>query len=390
MFRMAVGHSDDIDLDAALEAVFTQCDAALRGANPRAGLVMAAWETDLERLTGAIQSRYPGIELAGTTTAGEMSSVMGFQEDSIALSVFASDVVDITVGLGRDLATDPAAAARAAVDEARSKTAFPPSLCVAMPAIGVVEAGVILDGLRAALGPGVPVVGGGAVPRDASSNPEDGPSRQVAGDRVVEEGVAIMLFSGPLDYSFGVETGWRGVGPRGTVTSASQDFVQEIDGRPATEFYERYMGRRLQTLANPLAVFEQPDGEWSYLRTPVVFDREAGSIQFFGAISEGASVQLTVAATEEIFEGARTSISDALAAFPGGRPPDAALLYSCATRRFLLGTRAGREIEVIREILGRGTPVAGMYCMGELAPRPAPGASKFHNATMVAVLLGSS
>src|SRR5919112_6417236 len=189
MFRMAVGHSDDIDLEAALQEVFEQCDDALAGAAPRAGLVLAAWEADHEALIDAIQARYPGIELAGTTTAGEMSSVMGFQEDSIALALFATDSIDITAGIGLDLATDAAAATRAAVEEARAKTSLPPSLCIAMPAIGEIEAGVILEGLRAALGPGVPVLGGGAVPRDASSNPEDGPSRQIAGPTVVEGGV---------------------------------------------------------------------------------------------------------------------------------------------------------------------------------------------------------
>ena len=387
---MAVGHSDDIDLDAALEAIFAQCDAALGGATPRAGLVLAAWETDHAALTAAIRARYPGMELAGTTTAGEMSSVMGFQEDSIALALFASDNVDITAGIGLDIAADPAAATQAAVDDARGKTSLRPTLCIAMPAIGVVEAGVILDGLRAALGPGVPVLGGGAVSQDAASDPSTGPSRQMAGDTVVEGAVAVLLFSGPLDFSFGVETGWRPVGPRATVTRSSNDMVFEIDGRRATDFYEQYMGPGLAPLANPLAVFEHPDAEWSYLRTPVRFDREAGSIWFFGAIAEGATVQLTVAAMEQIVEGAKTSISDALAAFPAGRAPDAALLYSCATRRFLLGTRAGREIELVREILGSATPIAGMYCMGELAPRPAAGASQFHNATMVAVLLGSS
>src|SRR5919112_4833039 len=118
MFRMAVGHSDDIDLEAALQEVFEQCDDALAGAAPRAGLVLAAWEADHRALIDAIQARYPGIELAGTTTAGEMSSVMGFQEDSIALALFASDNVEITVGLGRHLAADPAAATRAAVADA--------------------------------------------------------------------------------------------------------------------------------------------------------------------------------------------------------------------------------------------------------------------------------
>ena len=32
MFRMAVGHSDDVDLASAMEAVFAQCDAGLAGA----------------------------------------------------------------------------------------------------------------------------------------------------------------------------------------------------------------------------------------------------------------------------------------------------------------------------------------------------------------------
>ena len=104
---------------------------------------------------------------------------------------------------------------------------------------------------------------------------------------------------------------------------------------------------------------------------------------------EGATVQLTVAAIDQIFDGARASITEALASFPGGRAPDAALVYSCATRRFLLGTRAGREIEVVREVIGPDVPIAGFYCLGEIAPLPAADTSRFHNATCVSVLLGA-
>ena len=86
----------------------------------------------------------------------------------------------------------------------------------------------------------------------------------------------------------------------------------------------------------------------------MAYDRERGSIAFFGAVPEGATVQLTMAGTDQIFEGAKASIADALARFPSGVQPDGALLFSCATRKFLLGTRAGREIELAREVLGRG------------------------------------
>ena len=391
MFRMAVGHSDDIDLDSALATVFEQCEAALAGAAPKAGLLMAAWEADHRSIVDAVRARYPGIELAGSTTAGEMSSVLGFQEDSIALTLFASDTVEITTGLGPGLRSDARAATKTAVDQARAKATLDPSLCIAMPAIGLGQATEILDGLRAALGDDVPILGGGAAHEDPSQNPADGVSRQVVDDTLAEGAVAILLFSGPLDFSFGVETGWRGVGQRATVTRSSREGVLEIGGRPAVEFYERYLGSGSgqPPIANPLAVFEGEASDF-YLRTPTAFDRDSGLVAFLGFIPEGATVQITVAATDEIVDGARASIADAVAKFPGGRTPDGALLYSCVTRRFLLGTRARREIEQVREELGSDVPVAGFYCVGEIAPMPLADGSQFHNATMVAVLLGAT
>ncbi len=390
MFRMAVGHSDDVDLASALEAVFAQCDAGLAGAAPVAGLLMSAWEVDHQFVIDQVRARYPGIELAGSSSAGEMTSVLGFREDSVALALFASDSIDIVVGLGRNLATDCLAAARQAVGQATAKTRLPPRLCIVMSTIGGVEASVILDALRTALGPGVPIIGGGAAPRDPSAEADGVTSREFAGDVLTGDALAILLFAGPVAFSFGVDTGWRGVGPRATITRTSDAGVLEIDGRPALEFYERYLGAGQPPIANPLAVFEEPGSDRFYLRTPMTYDRERGSIAFFGAVPEGATVQLTMAGTDQIFEGAKASIAHALAGFPKGARPDGALLFSCATRKFLLGTRAGREIELAREVLGDTVPIGGFYCMGEIAPTASAGQTRFHNATMVSVLLGTA
>jgi hypothetical protein len=390
MFRMAVGHSDDIDLDTALAAVFAQCDEALAGATPRAGIVFGAWDIDQRALVDGIRNHYPGIELAGATTAGEMSSVIGFSEDSVALAVFASDSVQITAGIGGQLLADPAGATGRAVAMARERATLPSRLCLVMPTVGGNEAGPIFDGLRSALGPGVPVVGGGASPEDPASPLGTTESLQLANDEITRDSIAVLLFSGDLNFSFGVETGWQGVGPQGVVTRTSQDGVLEIDGRPAIDFYARYLGTRQPPIANPLAVFEGGGSDRFYLRTPVNWDPETGRVGFFGVVPEGATVQITVAGTEQIFEGARASMQDALASFPAGKTPEAALLYSCATRRFLLGTRVGREFETIRDLLGTSIPIAGMYCLGEIAPMTAPDRTQFHNATMVSVLLGAS
>jgi hypothetical protein len=390
MFRMAVGHSDDIDLAAALQTVFGECDAALDGARPRAAIIFGAWDMNHEALVDAVLGHYPGIEIAGATTAGEMSSVIGFSEDSVALAVFATDSVEITAGIGGDLLADPAGATGRAVAMARAKATQASRLCLVMPTIGGAEAGTIFDGLRAALGPGVPIIGGGASPEDPAAPLGTTESRQFTNDDISHDSIAILLFSGDLDFSFGVETGWQGVGPRGVVTKTAPEGVLEIDGLPAIEFYSRYIGTGQPPIANPLAVFEGGSSDRFYLRTPINWDPETGRMGFFGVVPEGATVQITVAGTEQIFDGARASMQDALAAYPAGKTPEAALLYSCATRRFLLGTRVGREVEVVRDLLGTSIPIAGMYCLGEIAPMSAPDRTQFHNATMVSVLLGAS
>lgn len=388
---MAVGHSDDIDLQAALQAVFAECEAALAGATPKAGVLFASWEADHAAILRAIRARYAGIELVGSSSSGEMTSELGFVEDSIVLALFASESVDITGGYGHDLAGDSGAAGREAVRDARSRTQLPPALCVIFPTIGVADPYDLLDGLRAELGPGVPILGGGASPRDPVDDPAATMSKQLIRDDVAEGGVAILLFSGPLSYSYGVDTGWRGVGPRAVVTSIVDGRVHEIDGRPAIEFFDRYLDSAATAppIANPLAVFDTSTATDFYLRTATFLDRSTGDVSTFGPVPEGVTVQLTVAATDQIVDGVRSSVSEAIRTFPSSRGPDAALVYSCATRRFLLGTRTSREIELMRDLVGRDVPIAGFYCLGEFAPLATGAASRFHNATVVSILLGA-
>src|SRR5436190_21127143 len=119
MLRMALGHSDEVDLDDALEAVLEQCSEGLDGAEPDAGFLLATYESDPTPLVEGIRKVYPDVELAGSTSAAEMSSVGGFQEGSVVLALFASDTVDVTAGLGTGVAVDPEGAARSAVREAR-------------------------------------------------------------------------------------------------------------------------------------------------------------------------------------------------------------------------------------------------------------------------------
>ena len=112
MFSSVVGHSEEPDADAAVEEIVQQCKCRLNGTVPSAGLLFAAIDFDHQGLLCGITRAFPEMELIGCTTDGELSSELGFREDSATLILFASDTVDIKAGVGRGLSGDVAGACR--------------------------------------------------------------------------------------------------------------------------------------------------------------------------------------------------------------------------------------------------------------------------------------
>ena len=139
----------------------------------------------------------------------------------------------------------------------------------------------------------------------------------------------------------------------------------------------------------PLAVYE-PSGELSYMRAPSgIYDPEAGSITFFGDIPEGATIQITETSRDQILAASQTSMQQALQSYPG-KSPAAALFFSCASRRQILGSRTGEEYKLIEAGGNHTFPSCGFYTNGEIAPLENKGSTYFHNETFITVLLGDT
>ena len=83
------------------------------------------------------------------------------------------------------------------------------------------------------------------------------------------------------------------------------------------------------------------------------------------------------------------ALERATAAFPTGAEPEAALVFSCAVRRFLLGSRTRVEAELARSVVGEALPMAGIYCFGEIGPVRGVETSRYFNETFVTLLLGT-
>ncbi len=386
MFIAASGHSDDIDSLSAFAEIREQCEAALKGQSPQAGILFAGIDFEHQLLLDAINETWPGIELIGCTSDGEISSRLGFREDSISLLLLASDTIDFSFGLGRNLSKDLLAACSQAVEQARAKSELEPRLCIVVPESLTISGQKTVEALRQVLGDEVDLFGGRAADNRKYEN-----TFQFCGREVVSDSVPILILSGPLVYSFGVASGWNPIGTPGTITRSKGNVVYEIDGASAVEFYRHFLGKEFQLSTEIALLILNDAGEPEYLRPPSGdVDVESGAITYLSDVPEGAKAQIAISDRSAILKGCEDSVRKALEGFPEEKNPEAALIVSCSSRKLLLGTKTGEEYRILDERIGHELPFAGFYSFGEIGPlKSGKRTPNFHHYTFTMLLLGT-
>ncbi len=384
MLRVVVGQAEGLDTVEVIAGVIASCEAQLdeleARLEPSAGILIVAGSFDPVVVVTAIRARWPGLALVGSGSWGVMTSARGYSEDGIGLTLFVSDTISIGAGIGRACSLDPDSAVRRAIEEARAELSGEERACVALTDAARASSTEVLGALSSHLVGGCVLFGGAASSMPGSSGPV-----QFFADEVVSDAVVVLLLAGPLEISHCVENSWSPVGEPHTVTGASGNVVHRIGDRTALEFYHHYLGPHTRpAIEFPLAVFEERDGGRYYLRVPNNYDEKTGSVHYAGIVPEGATVQITEARRSTMLTQTGASIDEAVHELPGA--PAAALVFSCAIRNRILGTKAAEEVEVVIDHLPR-VPMLGFYGFGEIAPLLARTCSVMHNATLVAVLL---
>ncbi|MBN3908639.1 MAG: FIST C-terminal domain-containing protein [Nostoc sp. NMS1] len=382
MFKTVVGHSNDPDSLSAVEEVLQQCVSSLAGDIPKAGILFSAIDFEHSLILQQIHQVFLGIELIGGTTDGEISSVLEFQQDSITLMLFCSDEVEIHAGVGRKVSGNPIAVTKQAVEQAKAKSTTTLRLCLTHPESLTISGVSILHGLKLALGQNVPIFGGLAGDQSRYQN-----TYQFFKTEVLSDSVPVLLFSGPILFSHGVASGWHPIGQISQVSKVDKNIVYEIDGKPALDFYHHYLGSLPPSIEYPLAVFDQ-NGDNFYIRAPIAYNQESGSITFFADIPNQAVIQIAEAGYEDILAASKASFMNALDNYPGVEP-SAVLFFSCVARRQILGTRAKEEYQNTKLCLTYHLPGCGFYSYGEIAPIDRISQTQFHNETFVTLILGT-
>lgn len=199
---------------------------------------------------------------------------------------------------------------------------------------------------------------------------------------------AFGLYGSSVRCSFGSAGGWDRFGPLRRVTASRGNILLELDGEPALDLYERYLGEEASGLPAtglhyPLNILNTGDPDAQLVRTLLGVDRPARSMTFAGAIAEGSTVQLMRGCHERLVDGAALAAHRALDKRVSAPHEDRlALLVSCVGRRLLMGQRCEDEIEAVNAVLGAQTLQIGFYSYGEITPGNGPENCELQNQTM--------
>ena len=332
--------------------------------------------------------RFPNsAKIGGTSCGGVMSQEGVLAPESIGLLVVDDSDGEYGVA-GAPLGADAASTAEALLHEALTNAGCPgqlPELIWIYQTPGREEA--VIEGLRRVVGETCPIIGGSSADNDVS-----GQWRQLAPSGPITDGlvVAVLFPSGGIGYAFqgGYEpTGTHGVvtrvafdqtGDTGVVTKSYGRRILEIDGRPAAEVYDRWIGGSLsdrldtqgsilaETTMTPLAIdagaAEGVDHFLLIHPDAIVEDR---GLSTFADIQEGTRVHSMRGDRQLLVERAgRVARSAAARLDLERRTVAGALVIYCGGCRLAVGDRINDVPQEIAAHLS-GQPFLGCFTFGE-------------------------
>jgi len=334
----------------------------------------------------ALQQRYPAAAIVGCSTGGQ---ILGDDvTDEIATAV-ALDFDTTSVKLSVQKITDD----NTSNDYGRTigrELAGPDLAGVFLLSDGIsVNGSELTAGLVAELGPDVSLSGGMAGDGAAFKRTLVGGNASPAENVIVAVG-----FYGPkINIQTGSSGGWDVFGPHRSITRSIGNVLYELDGRPALDLYERYLGDEAAGLPGtallfPLKISDPKRPEHDIVRTILSVDRIAKTMTFAGNVPQGWTAQLMRGRFSELAAG---SADAARQACGGTKKENAlALLVSCIGRRLLMGQMVADEIEAATAEIGPDNAILGFYSYGEIAPHKISHIAELHNQTMTITMISES
>jgi hypothetical protein len=325
-----------------------------------------------------------GIDILGTTTAGEFTDV---QQTEGGIAILLLNVSrDSYMILFEDIAERHLQDVAARMADRTLKKFRKPALIMAGTLLS--KTGSIIDGdtlvhdIEKAFGPDITMFGGMAGD-DITFTGTFVFSNKEESDR----GLAVLVFDEEKINLYGVAiSGWKPMGMVRTVTRSEDNLVYTIDGHPALEIYLRFLGRDASTTEDQAKFFDSITVHYPFLVEregmppkmvgPIGYNKEKKALICESNLSQGSLFRFSSPPDFEIID---TVIAKAEAIKNEAHSDaDALLIFSCVGRLSTLGPMAQQENEGLQAVWN--APMAGFYTYGEFG-KGINGKHEFHSTT---------
>ena len=163
----------------------------------------------------------------------------------------------------------------------------------------------LVAGITGVIGERVPVTGGlagdGALFQETLVGADSVPTSRIVG--------AVGFYGPAIRIGHGSAGGWDEFGPRRRITRSRGNVLFELDGKPALDLYESYLGEDDvkglpgTALLFPLRIRNPKRPDHDVVRTILAVDREARSMTFAGDVPEGWMAQLMLVIAHARYPG---------------------------------------------------------------------------------------
>lgn len=314
-------------------------------------------KTEIEQLLHDLKDVFQRIPIIGTTTAGEILDGRVIENTVVVnISFFESTTICTTSvdryhdlwSAGKKLARDLAPTAPKAL------ILFGCSIKDGLK----IDASPMLTALYEEL-PQTVIAGG-----QAGDNGNGEISYVFTENGIIAHGAVAASLSGKyLSVNNSYNLSWVPIGKKLTITKASGQRVYSIDNRSPLDLYRHYLGSEVVE-GLPLAAAEFPfiiEREGIPIAVHALGVNDDGSFNYIHSFHSGEQVQFGFCHSGLLAEAANQTLNDLRI-----HPIEAAFIYSCVSRKWILGQDIKVEITPISHL----APTTGFFAYGEYFTHP--------------------
>jgi len=391
-----VGIGSSTQKDSILAAKEAVSEARLKIGNAKADLAIVFSSIDLSGtpLLKTISNYLSGIRVLGCSGAAIISNRGIFKHGLVIMLLSHSQGVYFNTGLVKNIMERSAVQAGEELGEnlLHGFQGIRRDLSV-MFSDGLIESSSdLISGLQERVGVSFPLAGASAADNLAFKK-----TYIYFDQEIISNAACGILWGGKLNFGLGTKHGWKPLGKPRKVTKASGNIINEIDNAPAIRIYEDYLAMDTAELKNelkrisilyPIGIYLP--GEEEFLLRNLFSIEDNGSIVLQGNVPQNSQIRLMIGTKETCLAATHQAIEEVKKGL-SGRPCNFVLVFDSISRYILLGRQAGKELEIIKEHLGKDTPIIGLCTYGEQAPLRSInylGKTYFQNQTITIVAIG--